>query len=418
MSSRTFLLTFSLGANALILAAFALRPAATATFFSEVFHRGSSVNGAARETGASVAVAAPAQAPQAPGAKPLVWTEIAPDDFTGLVARLRAAGFPGSLVQAVVTAVVGESYNARRAALRPANDRAVYWKNPTYDPAVDAEARRALDREQRKLLRELLGADLYAADDALHPERRRQQFGELPAEKVALLRKIFSDYDELTDEAYAENPSRVTPEGRAKRALLEKEKRADIERALSAEELLYYDLLDSQAARALRNRFGKFEPTEAEFKSVYPLQKIAADIAAGLTRPFPPEQVRLRRQAEQQVDAEIRRVLGETRYAEFQLANDSVVQRAAAFVARNNLPPAVVAPFAAIQREVSARLGAIEGNRDLTPNQRENQLSAAATEAKKKIGDLLGPAGLEAYLTRAGGGAYLNDRIRAAPPAP
>ena len=43
---------------------------------------------------------------------------------------------------------------------------------------------------------------------------------------------------------------------------------------------------------------------------------------------------------------------------------------------------------------------------------------AAATEAKKKIGELLGPAGLEAYLTRAGGGAYLNDRIRAAPPAP
>ncbi|MEO5958134.1 MAG: hypothetical protein ABIZ49_12220 [Opitutaceae bacterium] len=406
MKRSAFLLALSLAANAVCVAVFTLRPAATRIFFHRLIRGEPPVSSTVAPVPRSMGSAPPASV--AP-VQPFAWSHVKPDDFAGLIAGLRTAGFPPALVQAIATAAIEQHYNARRAALRPPSDPAVYWKNTPYDPGPTAAARRALDVEQRKLLRDLLGADVYAAEDALHPERRRQQFGQLPDQKVAQLRKIFSDYDALADDAYAENPSRVSPEGRAKAALLEKEKRADIERALTPDELLHYDLLNSNAARTLRTRLGKFETTEEEFRALYPVQKVVSDLGAGMTRPFPPERLRQQREAEQQLEAEIRRVLGEARYAEFQQANDEVVQRASDFLARNNLPRAAAAPFAAVQKEARARLDAINDNRDLTPNQRDTQQAAVTAEAREKISTLLGPAGLQAYLSRAGGGTWLNS---------
>lgn len=244
-------------------------------------------------------------------------------DFPDLVARLRAAGTPPTVVQSVVTALVDASHAARRAALRPPVDGSVYWKVLPFDATEGAADRRALANEHRKLLRDVLGPDMHAAEDAYHPDRRLRQFGQLPAEKVTQVRKLFADYDEMMDQAFAEIPSRVSPEGRAKTALLEREKRADLGRLLSPDELLAYDLRNSPSANALRGRLGSFDVSEAEFRALFPAQQAADAALAGMTRPFnTPEKQQQRAAVEQQLETGFRRALGEVRYAEFQRANN------------------------------------------------------------------------------------------------
>lgn len=125
------------------------------------------------------------------------------------------------------------------------------------------------------------------------------------------MKRLFADYKEL------ENDIRDTwvpgDDIGAQLGFLEKEKRADLERILTPEELHMYDLRNGAASGNLRSHFGSFQPTEAEFLALYP---IAKEI-------FQREQPRrMSREARQEQQARlheaVRRVLGEARYAEFE----------------------------------------------------------------------------------------------------
>lgn len=404
MKPAALLLGISVGANVLLAGALARQPMAAKAYFRALFEASPSAAREARPTASAGNEPTPAQAvpPSAPAMAELVDARALPD----LVAQLRAAGCPPTLVQAVITGLIGTHFDARRAALRTGAEPAVFWKNTPYDPAPTAAARRQLMSEERKALRDILGPYAYASDDANTPERRARQFGNLPEATVERIRKLFADYEELTDQAFLENPSRVSPEGRAKSALLEKERRADLERLLSAEELFDYDVRNSLTARNLRGRLAEFDATEAEFRALYAAQKAFDELSPAPTRgPQTAETVQRQAQAEKQLDAELRRLLGEERYAEFQRANDHVYQQARAFVVRNGLPSATVESMAAIRKDFDARVQATDANRDLTNNQREAQRTVLATEAAQKFERLLGAANMQAY--RQGEGAWL-----------
>lgn len=337
-----------------------------------------------------------------------------------LVARLRAAGFAPALVQTIVTAMVNEQFARRRAALRTAEESDAYWKNtpPPRDTAA-ADAGRALDLEHRKLLRDLLGPDAYAIEDTLYPDRRVQQFGNLSPEKVHALRRILADYAELSAQlwrpGYAPQP---VAGGREQTATLEKERRAEIAQLLTPAELLDYDLRDSEGARGLRNQFEKFPLTEAEFRALYPAQAAIAAAGADVRGTMTPETKDRLDAARRAFEIEIARVLGETRHGEFLMATDIVYQNARTFLEREKLATTIAVPLVAIQKDITSRQDAIMGNGDLTTNQRNAQLAALAAEANQKLSALLGPAGLETYKTRGGGGAWLGLLSRRAESAP
>jgi len=98
--------------------------------------------------------------------------------------------------------------------------------------------------------------------------------------------------------------------------LLEKEKRADIERVLSPEELHTFDLRNGAGSSRLRNHLGAFQPTEAEFLALYPFFKAAAAAESGPSAQPMSRETRLAQRAA--LDEEVRRVLGAQRFAEFE----------------------------------------------------------------------------------------------------
>lgn len=359
------------------------------------------------------ATPATAPAPQPPAAVRLGTESMTPAEIATLRARLEALGLPPEIVRAVLAMTIHRSFQKRREALLRVPGPDEYWRNQGQraDPA-DQIALRELDREQRRVLRE------SSADFDLDDTAERRQFGGLPADKVAQLKRIFSDYSDLEEQLYADGSDRGSSENRNRAALLAKEKRADIERLLSPEELLNYDLRNHPAAHRLRGMIGQFAATEAEFVALFPSFRAALDAAGGnepRTRMNTAEARRVRESLESQLDTELQRVLGSQRFAELKDANNHLLQETRAFTASLNLPPQATTEVISVQQEFSPKLSALDRDRDLTANERDARAYALAKDARDRLIRVLGPEHFEAYKRR--GGAWLGSALNRAPPS-
>jgi hypothetical protein len=406
----------SAAANLAFAALLISRPTAAGSFLRSAFSRAEPAARPAVNTTKANRVAAPATAKLPTWSAPLEgidWSNLQVADYSAIGAHLAAMGVPAENVRAITAMLVHVHYNQRRRALRAGPDPSEYWRNPVRrtDP-MDLAADRELQREQNKVLREVVGTDYDFSDD---DGAQRRRFGDLAEDKVAKLKKIFADYSDLEEQLFADNADRNSPTSRARSALLAKEKRADIERLLTPDELLDYDLRNSQGANRLRNKLGAFQATEAEFRSLYPAFKAVADAETQMQGGAPgranfAEMRRIRETAEQQLDAELKRVLGDARFDQLKEANDHGLQQTRELIASLRLPPTSITDVVAIQKEFQPRFQAIERDRDLTANQRDAQLDALATEAKTRLTRVLGADGFEAYKRRGGTwlGAALN----------
>lgn len=326
---------------------------------------------------------------------------LARDDFAGLAARLKAAGVPSSTIQIAVTMAIKQHFDRRRTELGLRPDPAGFVRNPITNALSESAeiqaSRAAMDREERELVHTIVGEDLKMSFDAM-----RRISGNLPEDKAHRLLKIVNDYRQMEAQLTFENPDGRAPENRAKITLLEKEKRTDIERLLTPEELLDYDLRTSSTGGIIRNRVGMFTVTEAEFRALHAAFKVAGDAADAAGVP------QRRRERDAVFEPELRRVLGEERYAEMQTADRLETERirsfseARTFTQGLKLPSTAANDLLILQAEFRPRLAALEAARAASAQERDAQISALAREAQTKLTRLLGEDGFNAYRTRSG----------------
>ncbi len=325
------------------------------------------------------------------------------EEPTDWVKSLRAAGFPDSVINAVVSAQIHERYAARRAALQQKNVDQFWSKTWNSWGGGDPETRaalRALGREERAEIKRALG-DAYAA----HPEYQRamqRQFGDIPKEKIDALQIINEDYQELTSEIHQSANGYMLPEDREKLAFLEKEKRADLAAILTPQELQDYELRTSQTANSLRWQLTAFDPSEQEFRAIFDLQR-EFDLEFSNHRSNTDEAANeLRRTAEAALQEQIKTTLGEARYAEYQRAKDHNYQQLANLAQRLELPKENAVAVYDLSKDVEKRAQQIRGNSKLTTDARNEALAALAEEANAKVVDALGERGAEAYKENSG----------------
>lgn len=335
-----------------------------------------------------------------------------PAEYTTWKMRLEQLGLSPYLVRVVLVSLIHQEYERRRREVRGAPGPDEYWRN-SWTMAESSEvlaAVRQISLEQRRLTREL-GVDGVFEEDA-----ERRMFGSLPPEKVARLKHIFADYADMEEQLYTDVRDRNSPEVKARAALLAKEKRADLERALTREELLEYDMRNSRAANQLRNRLGGFKATEAEFGAAFPQVQAIMERTGGSELGGGSESRRAWEQANKEIDVALQRTLGEARYQELTEANDRSLRLTREFVAETRLPPPAAAEVLAVQREFAPKLQAVDRNRDLSENQRDAQAFALASEARERLLRTLGPEQFEAYKRRAG--TWLGDSLARKAPTP
>lgn len=312
-----------------------------------------------------------------------LWDRLRTQDLAEVAKELRAAGFPRDAVNAIVSEIAYSGDGQQEGRERAARIRALpYWRSeeslrPKRSREESEAASKAAIAHMTKL-EEVLGPDWYVSESALS-SRRERRVGKLPPEKAEALAKLESDYREI-------ELRRITEAGGARDAamskLLMKEFRADVEKLLTKEELLELDLRSSPGAELLRHETRLFQPSEAEYRALYPLY--AAN--GGFTTPTGDD-----------FEAKAREILGEERYNEFAQSRDRESDRLNRLVLRLNLPLTAAYNVAQTRRDALARSDAIRADPALTPAQKQARMAEIARATMDRISTVLGSRGYTVY---------------------
>lgn len=402
------LIVCSLVVNLALAFVYADRTAHWTGFFPDPHATSSAGTISARATVAPVAAA--------DAVDPSTWRDLTTGELSETAARLRAAGYPLSLQRAILSALITERFAERHKALAGLISGFSWWRGNLFNSASGANvvaARQALYREEKEALEQLMGPDVGVSDYSR--AQRARQLGALPAGKTSELGRIVTDYDELIAQVRNGAQGILLPEDREKIAYLEKEKRADITKLLTPDELFEYDLRSSSTASQLRYQLAAFDASEAEYRAIFKVQQ-AFEAPYGPPELMTPEQRRQRYSTQTLADLtnQIKAVLPADRFADYELKTDSAYLQANAVVKRLDLPASATADIVAVQKDIAKRAEALRADKTLTPDQRNLQLSTLGGEAVARLTPTLGVDGLAAY--KQGGGGWINSLQH--PPTP
>ncbi|MFT3780575.1 MAG: hypothetical protein QM790_01080 [Nibricoccus sp.] len=333
-------------------------------------------------------------------AQRLLWTQLYSDDPVEFVRRLRAAGFPRELVRLLANNLIDRKQETKRTAILGRREDTPYWRPVSYG-SDDPEKERQLMQlyaEESKLTRKLFPERDTFDDDPEYASHVRKSFGNFSTEKLQRLMTISDDYMELREDIYTQRQSRgeLSAAEREKLAMLVIEEQRDIQQALSPEEYAEYELRNSSTANRLRRDLQLFQPTEAEYKTLF---AILHPVDQQFTPYASDEATRSRyRETMKALAPQIEAALGSERYADYVQATENGSDKLNRLMARLNLPLSTAGKVTAIRQEITERAKAVRGDQSLEPAARAAQLSTLAEEAKTKLSSTLGGArGYEAY---------------------
>ncbi|HVS53931.1 MAG TPA: hypothetical protein VHD62_16365 [Opitutaceae bacterium] len=409
MKTSTFFLAGSLVANAAFVA---------------VFLAGSSARHASSTAAPVIAPATPAKPvasnDPAAGVDPEMWAHLQTDELPAMLERMRAEGFPNSVIRAIMAEQVRLQFAPRRHALTDSAKAPPYWSPATQDPKIAAQLREIM-KEQDRATKDLLGPD---PEDSFATTLRRH-FPNWSDDKIAALQRIQTEFGEKRNEIAAaarDTRGTISPDEMNKINALQNEAHAAMAQLLSPQELEDYDLRLGNTANNLRAQLAGFDPSEQEFRALHALQQAFNDRFGPMYGPFSADDIRARGEAQRQLNDQIHAALGDQRYADYQRTTDYNYQVASRLVARLELPPETANQLYTMQKDFQERMTQamrIPGDHQ----ERSAQLGTMADEAETTLTTLLGPRGLEAY--KQNGGQWVQSirqmqaslaRMPAAPP--
>lgn len=416
MKSLVVFLAVSALANVAMLAVINTRSAPRAVSVAE---KSIAIPGVANAPSASSAP--PEGGPDGPRRFEEIWVSPTREELPGLIARLRAAGYPPSVIRTLVSMMVSNLFSERRRALDPATEPSPYWKGSSRSfiasPPVSNDvrvARRELSREQQALMKELLGPD---AEDPNGPQAflRERQFGTMSDEKFSQLQQILSDYSDLRQDLTSANITMGIgrlPADDEKLALLDREQDADLRALLSPAEYFEYQVRTGPASSQLRFQLAAFNPTEEEFRAI-----VRAQLNQGEVRNVVgPTSVEERARQQQALADQLGGVLSPERLADFRIASDPALQTLTRLTARYGLPLSAATEVIAIQREIQQRAATLRGSAGSNQTQAAQELGALNREATERLQKVLGERALAGY--REYGGQWLQALTPSSRPVP
>ncbi|MEO6568688.1 MAG: hypothetical protein ABIO94_07975 [Opitutaceae bacterium] len=346
---------------------------------------------------------------------PAEWQEIVTADLATQVARLRAAGFPDSVIRSIISAQLSEQYQARSTALRGSQPKPPYWQNEqVLDPKIRA-AQRELSNEYSKQMTDLLGTT--ANDDPVYLAQQRAQYGDLPREKIDQITRVQRDYNDLRQKLYdaaglnSGGITTITNDIQAKMSQLEIEQRNDILGLLTPQEAEDYELRSSNTASQMRSSLAAFQPNEQEFRTIFKIQKqfdeqYNTQAIAGLPSAAQQEFFQRRTEAQKELTAQIAAALGQ-RGAEYERTTDNNYRQVYRVVERLELPKEAATQVWETQKDIEQRMTAINKTPGITPAAARSEIALLAQEANTRVSAALGERGMEVY--RQYGGAWIQN---------
>lgn len=388
---KRLLILGSLAANIALVGVLAYRPSLAPSVMRRWF-AASSASGVATEAKKPAAVA--------PASK--VWAQLGTSDLHLLVERLKAAGFPPDVIRSVVSTLVGQKFEGRMRALLLPDPNTPYWKlRPQFMGTGDKRyvEYTELERERSKEVRDLT-QDLGESDDAIAAQRRR--FGNLPAAKIAMVQRIESDYADMTANARAAMKGIVLQEDRDTLAYLQKQKQADLAAVLTPDELAEYDMRTSPLTPMLRSRLNAFDPSEAEYRSIFQAYQSISQHLARAIGPEIPLDMQARINVEQKLATVLQASLGADRYNQLLDTTSPDYQQVARIAQQENLPSDTANRIIALRNATSEQSAQIAQDATLSYEDKLTALKTLSANARLQIVALVPGTAGQSYAQHAG----------------
>jgi len=371
-------------------------------------------------TAHTVAKRAPTNKTLSPEAATAATALLTLDDPAALRDRLRAMGLSEDMVRTIVTASIKSRHAAR---LREIDNEAVeafqkkpYWQHNVggvtkswYWTAEQIKEQDAISRDEQEQIKQVLGEDgatgitdirtLYAAQALMNYSAF------LPPEKAARLSGIDRDYDDLRTQMLVEMAGFRMPGDDAKLKLLDDEKQRDIQALLTLDEQAAMKLHDSPSASLLQGTFSAFDGTEEEYKAIFALKSASTEkfMEALSMSSYGGVDVSYQKQfaEEETIEAQIKTLLGDERYAQYQRAERGDYSSLLAAAQRFNLSPETVSQTYQARDDAVTEAMRISSDESLTTGQRKQAYAALTEQATAQIRATLGDDIGDAYIDNA-----------------
>lgn len=171
-----------------------------------------------------------------------------------------------------------------------------------------------------------------------------------------------------------------------------------IQAVLTPEEFLDYQLRFSMTANMLRQQITGFDPSEEEFLTVFKLREefdreYSPMLLANATAAEQAEHSK----AQEQLNEQLREVLGEQRYADYERAQDYQYQQLHRIVQRAGLTTDTANEVHDMRKIAENQANQVRGNQNLTSEQRNAALQAIRQETERTIQQTLGTDAWDQY---------------------
>lgn len=357
------------------------------------------VNPAETTNGAPNGPVASTASQNSPASAPTItWGSIASRDLRRYAQNLRQIGCPEETIKEIMLAEVNRVYGLQERALRVRPDDVAPWETAAlYDRRQNETKLRQLLEDKRNLLKELTGVDVgidmpsrLAGRDL---EKFEAGFAAMPDSKRDQVRAIQENYWAQSDDIKQRTVGYLEPEDRDEFLRIKTERREALAKVLTPRELQDYEIKTSDAAPALRTRLEGLNLTDDEFRNVFDfMQPLDEKYSLSRRNPDPLDQefTAARTKAEKDLEEQIRTVVGDERFAEYQRARDPAYRTISQIGAEVGAPKESILQAYQAQQQMQNESKRIMGDASLTPEQRLESLQGLQAQAQQTLGEVFG----------------------------
>lgn len=330
----------------------------------------------------------------------LNWNAIESTNYYFYMLNLRSIGCPEETIRDIIIADVAKLYARKRDEILSVAPLPEYWRTvgageDLRDPAT-REALRALEKEKRQLVKDLLGVSYegeMAKFDAAHEPLARLH-GVFSAETRRQIQSVLDAYDRMEEEIRSQSGGLLLPQEEAELRDLEMERQAALGQLLTAEQMQTYELYMSPLAQQMRRELHGFQPSAEEFAQIFELRKSFDDVVESAFGAHYEHGPQMREQAlaeaETALQAEIESILGEDRFVKYQKITDPSYQELVRLNERLSMPEGVMDRVYAVKNSAELQRERILANLDLTFEQRQNAIAAISQAVENALFEAMG----------------------------
>jgi hypothetical protein len=340
------------------------------------------------------------------------WQSVESPDYKEYIANLRSIGCPEETIRDIIIADVNKLFEDRKKALKKPEKPFKFWETGMQgmmggmmDPEAIA-AQQALAAEKKALIRQLLGIDYEEKVNvmaAFNPFERMLDF--LPSGKQNQIMEIYQQMQAKQVEAFKGG----TPDEVDLKKMQEAQK--DLEKQiagiLTPEEFEKYQLTLSQTAMVMRMTLDGFEPSEQEFREMFKVQKEFDDQFGLMGMSGDQEVQKKRAEAETARQEELKAILGNQRFADYQRETDYQFKALSKVADRQGLPKESAIKVWDMKAVAEQEANRVRSDSSLNPQQRQAALQAVRAETERSISKVLGDDGFGSY-KKQNGAWWLN----------